>query len=443
MPVLILRPSDIDTSDFTGNESTGDMIRKFRYAIVSSIADKISSTSSAWLSTDIQVLHSDAVTHGRRSPEFASKMGRFFLAAAKPILGLDINEALPYLTETVRKDVEKALARILNKKSFYFLLDDTDQIGSPDLPGHLNRIWSLLLAIRMLSSEINALRAVVTLRAEVWERLKSESSGQRDQVDHFTPLIATMPASKETVGKIVDRRLDLAAEKLGRSGQRYDVFFEGTVASAPYSREKRTWRDLILVRSRERPRDAIQLVNQLAVRARSDGKKRIDENTFLREMPIFSEKVANHFVQEVSLELPAAAEVLRALASMQFDQGSFTLSSDAMKRELYRMMSRFSVKLNGVTLSQDRDVDIFSLWRFLYIAGVLNARVSDKTQHDGYAHLDPLRDPILVSGARWNDMQSVLWEINTAYRDYLISLQDESGRRTGLAHKTPSKKGRR
>lgn len=58
-------------------------------------------------------------------------------------------------------------------------------------------------------------------------------------------------------------------------------------AHAPQSSELRTWENLITVRSRERPRDTIQLISALAKEALSKRKEKIDQKVFIDVMPIF------------------------------------------------------------------------------------------------------------------------------------------------------------
>lgn len=106
--------------------------------------------------------------------------------------------------------------------------------------------------------------------------------------------------------------------------------------------------------------------------------------------------------------------------------------------------TRFSIQLYGISLRPQHEADTFELWRFFYLTGVLNARASDINEKDGYKHLDPEKDPSLVSKARWGDVQRYLWEVNTVYRDYLIMVAQDSASSSGLAFKLPQqRKGNR
>lgn len=266
VPAILITPFDIDCSELSESHSTGDMVRAFYNVLMSSIATRLSESSTGWFDGDRATLYREAVESGNRSPDFASRMGKFLAEIAKPLIKVDINKAFPDLTSSTQADLEKAIERSLNAKSFYVFIDDTDQVANPDKPGHLNRIWALMLAVRRLTEKVPEVKAVVSLRAEVWQRLQVDSAGQRDQTDHFKSLCIMLRSSRGLVENIIDRRLALAAEALKYRGDPYVPFFKGELARAPFSEDFRSWKDLIVVRSRERPRDAIQLINALATR---------------------------------------------------------------------------------------------------------------------------------------------------------------------------------
>lgn len=443
IPAIMLTPVDFDTTGLPNGASTGDLVRIFQSTLVTSIATKLAEDGTGWFDGDQAGLYREAVNAGARSPDFFGRMGKFIATAAKPLIKLDLAAAFPHLAAQTRSELEKAVGRVLGAKSFFLLLDDTDQIGSPDQPTHLNRVWALILAIRRLAAAVPELKAVISLRTEVWERLKTDDAGQRDQTDHFKQLIVKLKSRRKDVEAIVSRRVSLAAIGFGHRGDPYEVFFEGKAARAPFSEEWRSWPDLIAVRSRERPRDAIQLVNECIDKAGRDGKPLIDEPVFQSVMPAFSEGVAQEFAKEVKRECPQALEVVRSFAGVQYDSGGFTMSSQQALDHFKMILSRFSVTLYGISLSQQREAHIFELWRFFYLNSVLNARVSDATQPDNYRHLDAYDDPMFVVKPRWNDLQKVLWEVNTVYRDFLITVQAEDQRMTGLPTKRRPEPGRK
>ena len=439
VPALVLQPMDIPTSDFSDADSMGDIKRKFYEIVLSSIAAKLSENRKGLLTGDQATLYMQAIRSGKRSPGLLGRIARSLAAIAKPAIKADFGAAFPTLTAAVTTEIQDAISNRLVDKHFYIFIDDTDQVANPEKPGHLNRIWGLLLAIRDLSSNIPELCAIVTLREEVWQRLKRETGSQRDQTDHFSNLVIQVSSSDRHVQNIVEVRLRAAAALCNPNEGEYETFFEGPGGKAPQSPDFRSWRDLLLVRSRQRPRDAIQLIAALADHAlHKKHIKKIDQDTFQAVMPVFSEERANLFAQEVEGEFPRAIDILRSFADVDYKEGGFRLSADETRAHLKKLSSQFSISVYGDVVRPEREDDVYSVWRFLYISNILNARVSDTREKDGFRHVKASDDPMLVTKARWNEMQGYLWEINPAFRDYLVSRQAERKARTGL----PTRKAR-
>lgn len=440
IPNIALTPIDIDSSSMDQNDSTGDLARAFYKTLLEAIVTKLSQKSTGWFDDDYATLYYHAEGQGLRSPDFLTRSTRFISEIAKPIIKIDVNAAFPHLIKSTQDDVEEAVKGIVGRTGFYVFIDDTDQVARPGVAGHLNRVWALLLAARRLTYDVANLNAVVSLRTEVWHRLQRDDYGQRDQTDHFRRLVVNMHGDEQHVGKIIDRRLALAAASARAPVDGFQHFFDGSDARAPMSKERKLWRDLILVRTRSRPRDAIQLINELATEAIRRGEERITEDVFRHAMPPFSRTVSEQLAEEVRPEFPQALEYLKSLADIEYSQGGFTMTAEETRTHFRRMLSRFGATLHGVSLSQERPESIFAIWRLFYQVGVLNARVSDTSKPQGYSHLDPNLDPFLVSRSRWNEIQGILWEVNTAYRDYLIEIQKELGLRSGLAQKPKGKR---
>lgn len=442
-PSVLLTPFDIDTSSMGGDLSTGDLARLFYAVILDSISSRVAQDSSTFSTGDIAVLREYAASKGILDRSFIERARDAITSAAREISGIDIDAAVSNLTDTTRTQVLAAITRVVGRKSFYLFVDDTDQVGRPGVQGHLNRVWALMLAVRKLTHDIDGLAAVITLRTEVWNRLQRDDFGQRDQTDHFRTLVVRMKSDRDHVGRVIDRRLALAASAVRSPVDPYQQFFDGPDARAPMSNEKRLWRDLILVRTRGRPRDAIQMVNELAKRAMERGADRIDEATFQLTVPPFSKSVTEQLAEEVRPEFPEFLEHFKSLAGVDFSEGAFTLTAEGVLSHFKRMLSRHGATINGVRLDQDAPESAFSVWRFFYQAGVLNARVSDSSMPSGFNHKNADDDPHLVTRARWNELQAMLWEVNTSYRDYMIEIQKEKTRYTGRPAKPQAGRKRR
>lgn len=434
VPAIILSPMDVEVDGLNNQSSTGAMARQFYNALLDSIIVKLSATNSGLFNGDYATLYHDAVQRGLRAPDFFTKFGNLISAAAKPFTDFDSAAAYSQLSSSTLDAVKRATSRIIGKESFYLFIDDTDQFADPSQPGHLNRVWALLLAARRLAYDQNHLKIVISLRTEVWQRLQRDDHGQRDQTDHFRRLVVQMKSSREQVGRILDRRLALAAAADSAKVEFYEHFFDGPDARAPNSSQRRLWKDLIVVRSRARPRDAIQLVNELATEANSRNLPKITEAVFHTVMPSFSKAISEQYGEENRPEFPEALDYLRSMAEIDADHGRYIFSAERCLDHIKRMLGRYGATFNGVRLPNS-DGTAFEVWRFLYASGVINARVSDVSEKDGYKHLDASADPYLVQSARWNEIQKHLWEIDPVYRDFLNSLTEEHEKSRGLPTK--------
>ena len=282
------------------------------------------------------------------------------------------------------------------------------------------------------------LKCIITLRYEVWQRLGRDTSGQRDQVDHFRDLLYLLNPNGLSIRKIVDKRIDIACEQIAyeKKFDRYAPFFEDQWVRIPTTNEQfRYWSDFIIKSSRERPRDSIQLISKLVNAAIGDKSEKIKSEHANKILSIYSEERADDLKREVDEECPNIKEIIRSFSDADFDIGSFTMSPEVTYKFISTIPGRLSLKFFGKTLASEDRTDAFALWQFLHEIGFLNARVSDTRMKDGYRHITAAEDPELVSVARWNDMQRIAWEIHPAYRSYLIKIQREREFNIGLPKK--------
>ena len=435
IPSLVVRPMDITLESFSDRTALGEATRITYQALVRAVASRLGSLQSGLLDSAAKVLHDEAVADGKKGRDLVECTVELLPKLAKALGKFDASTLLPHGDRASVAAVQSALQSNVAKsgRAFYIFLDDTDQVAAPDVPGHLNRIWALLLAARELAQRIPQLRAIVTVREEVWRRLLRDSAGQRDQADHFLPLVRHLFPTRSHIAAVLERRFSVAAQAVnGRSNDPYEAFFDGPGAMIPSSRAFSSWRDLIVVRSRERPRDAIQLVNALARAARARGLGKITSREFDHQMREFSAQRVQLLAVEAELECPQITHIVRALATFEYDFESFKTTFQPLRQFLRSLPTHLGVELYGRALHADDDDDALALLAYLFELGVLNARVADTRQKDGYRHIAPSEEPRLVSRGQWNELQGIVWEVHPAYRDYLIQVQEEVNSKTGL-----------
>jgi Cdc6-like AAA superfamily ATPase len=266
IPSVLLRPDDIDLSKI-GNASDVATVKKVLFeALVGAVAAQIGSKLKGLLDESTAELHKLAVKKGLKAADRVEKGLTLLSTIAKPLTQIDFNQLSQALSGGESQGrLYEALKQHLSSRTslFVLLVDDTDQIASPDDLNHLNRIWGLLLAIRKLANDLPNIECLVTLRTEIWMRLQRDEKGQRDQVDHIRPLVVNLRAQDEHMARILDKRIFAAAAHIGHTGSAWEAFFESQEMVLPGSNEKRSWRSFLLKSSRERPRDLIQLVGSL------------------------------------------------------------------------------------------------------------------------------------------------------------------------------------
>ncbi|QQG64550.1 P-loop ATPase, Sll1717 family [Desulfobulbus oligotrophicus] len=438
VPAVQLKPLDLELGAIPETASVGEVTRIAFQELSRTIARTLGSSVSGLVSEQDKVLYEEAVTAGLRDRNTVDKLAHLLPKLAKPLTEVDISSLLPTTSVANRNQLLKAIKSNLeeSQSGFYLFIDDTDQVAAPDRPGHLNRIWGFLLAARELAQKIEQLRCVISLREEVWRRITSDRAGQRDQTDHFAGLVRFLSPTRTHIHKIIERRIELAARELApNSSETWKLFFEPENPLIPTTDQRSSWPDLIVVRSRERPRDAVQLVNALAQVANTAGFGKIPDDLFAKEMIEFSKQRVSLLAQESEFDCPQIEQVIRTFSDLEYDHGSFKAKSETIKDHLLRNGANFGLQLFGRSLKPGDEDDAFQLWKYLFDVGFLNARVADTRERDGYRHVYPREDPNYVSKSRWNDMQATAWEIGPSYRDFLISLQQEHAARTGLPPK--------
>ena len=445
VPTLLLRPKDLRVSDFKDATSLGELTDKSESTILRAIASKIGSEYSGYLFGHEAELNKIALSEGKIAPDAVQVLKRILMPFGKAASDIDF-ESVTGGSIHGKSEIKRVLkdAAEERKKLAYVFLDDTDQVADMASKDHLNRIWSLLLASRAITEEYPNIVISVSLRTEVWNRLMYDNSGQRDQTDHFRELVVNLQPTTSDIKKIIETRFRLASIKCGC--ERVDPnwhhpFFENPgganlPSNNPLYGKSSNWMDIIVGRSRQRPRDAIQFVSKMISRAIDSGRDKIEQDDFHYVMPEYSEERVDDLETEVKYECSNMKEIVRAFGEAQYNSGSFTFDANGMKSFIGKIPSKFSIQIHGNTIRPEEDNSTFKLWRFLYRLGFINARASDKERKRNYRHVKVGEDSRLVSKERWNDMQQMLWEINPAYRDFLIKVKNEKERMTGLPSKS-------
>ncbi|QTN31672.1 ATP-binding protein [Akkermansiaceae bacterium] len=423
VPVLFIRPEDIDT-DQIGDKTDIASLKKCIYdSIISSIASKIGVGLKGMLSGDKAALYNEAVSSGKRDASFIANILYVIQTIGKPIADLDGPSLVKKLSPSKNSSaLSSAMDSYFksNKTTAYLFIDDTDQIASPEDPSHKNRIWALILALRKISQDCPELKCIATLRTEVWLRLTKNEKGQRDQIDHIRPLIIPMRAPESHMIEIVHRRIHRAAQEIDpyiSEQDAFGLFFENSDVKLPTSNnERRSWEAFLIKNSRERPRDTVQLIERLIGSASQRNSSKIGDIDVDRVMSAYSKDKTEDLAVEMGEICSNFLEVVRSFAGKDFDWKFEELHSF-----LSKLPSKFGLYVFGSPLKPEKAEDALILLSILHESEFINCRVKDKSKPLGYNHINFLDDPHFVQKDRWNELQNTLWEIHPVFRSFLLS----------------------
>jgi len=429
-PCVLVRPDQLVGTGVPTATDLATLKRFFYETLLRSVAIEIGSQINSYLplTGSRATLYNEAVAGGA-SGDIVSKAVSLIGEFAEPVTKIDTKKLLSRISG---RNSSAALTSALNdhllnksEKLFLLLIDDTDQIAAPDDRQQLNKIWALILAVRRLAMECNAVRPIVTLRSSVWSRLMHENAGQRDQVDHIRPLTVQLRASDEVIVQIIERRMREAMKTVKVPAlSAYAPFFEGRDVLLPGSKQRRLWSDFIAKSARERPRDALQLIKSMIEVAEDNTHPKIGDDDADRAMSIYSSERVDDVANEYSLDLPSVRELIDSFHSSNFEMGF-----EQLRDHLARSLGIAQMQLRGSTL-QNRDDHIIALLALLHEVGFVNARIVDKTKPKGFAHKNYSDDPKFVRYENWNNLQAAHWEIHPAFRSHLLNVKDAKARAT-------------
>lgn len=422
LPCILIRPDNISSKDIPTSADIGSLKRYYYEVLLRTVAAQIGAQLKGLLKGDAARLHNEARQQGLAEEDFIQKSLQLISAVSLPaakINGVQLAKELAG-TNSPHELIKAINSQLLSSSNvFYLLIDDTDQLAAPDQPAHLNRIWALMLAVRRLTGECSAVRAIVSLRSSVWTRLTSESQGQRDQTDHMRGLMIPLLADDKLMQGIIRRRLEQAARDAGQTKvDPYTVFFNGTTMTLPTSDERRSWDSFISKSARERPRDAIQLVKNMVDAAKKGNEPLIGSKEAGNAMKVYSSERVDDVVNEFSLDCKNIREIINTFADFDFES-----DFERLRRHLLTVPSITSIQIRGSQLRPDNDDDAISILRLLHETGFLNPRVVDNSMPRGFRHILFHDDSNFVKLANWNSMQGARWEVHPAFRTYLLGVK--------------------
>lgn len=431
--VLYLTPSDVlDGKSPTGEEPA--VLKDFYFkALVSRITASLGSKLNGCVFGSDTVLLSEALSVGEKRPDFVEKCLHALSvigAVAQNNPSISQIEGFVHPSTTCKQKVDAVNSNLQKKENvFYVFIDEPDEVGTDG--SATPRVWGLLNACRELTRRLKNIRCVVALRSEMWNLMIHSPSGGKN-IDHFKPLIVAIDPSKEEIESIIDRRLSFVAQMedvLRKLESVYDVFFTGASVDLPppAQDERRTWRDYLVKSSRERPRDVIQFIRELAISAYTSRRDKISSEDVLVCAPRFSRHLMELLIKEYEVDFPSAKTVYQAFAGHPF-----AIPAEDVLKILRNIIGANHVVVRGVTLNRIQSTHVFLLWRMLHETGFLNPYVADDRMRKGYRHISFQDEDSLIADSNYEMMKRYTWEIHPAYKSYLYSLSEDEVHRISV-----------
>lgn len=423
---ILIKPSDM-TNSSSADYAMGYLIAESKKTLITSIATKLAEEKSNKLAnSDYHYLRELSREHTGNDiiESFAEKINNLNI--------FNISMEMEQKNEAMSTSrASKCISNILKKEKrlFSVFIDDVDQIFSSTEDKELNRLWALILASRELMMRIKELRITIAVRTDIWYRVEKNSSSHRDQIDHFLNSIKHLNQTETEVKNIIRKRVELFNAEFGKelkSDSLYNNIFSSTARIPIMEDIYRSWEDMIVKNSRERPRDAIQLIAQLAEDAKLKKSEYITSSELTKVLPVYSEKRVDLLENELEFDCPSIRTIIESFVKVEWDEGSFTCSPELMRKTLEAIISVHHPILYGIVLQDELPKHVFELWRFLFIIGFFSGRRNDNREAKGYSHINASDNKDFVRLDNWNDMQKVTWEINSAYRFFIMHKQKEN-----------------
>lgn len=418
VPCLLLKPDDFPInlpSEFSIAQLKSEIYSKLLHKIAIECSEKLID----YIDVESKAVLQEGIKEGAITPDRTTKLKKVLLPVASGLTSVDFEKIFGSRVHT-EFELKKGVAALSEKmdKYFYLLIDDTDQISLLTNRNYLETIWSLILSLQKITEELPNIKPIIGIREEIWNRLKNDESGLRDQGDHFRSSVRYIFNSDEQIETIIIKRLEYCKHIFHPEMKinAIECFFAERDCQLPFSKERRSWIDYLVTSSRSRPRDAVQLINLLARNAYQRKNNSIDSLDVLHTSTEYSKDRVQDLRNEYSMIVPEVESIVKTFISIDFEN-----HADVIMKHLKSIPGIGGLTINKKVIKSEDEDTIFLLWRFLYDCEFLTPMIKDKSMPKGYRFIRPKEDLNLVEKANWTNMQKYIWTIHPAYRSYLLS----------------------
>ncbi|OIQ52194.1 hypothetical protein BerOc1_00668 [Pseudodesulfovibrio hydrargyri] len=319
------------------------------------------------------------------------------------------------------------------QKKLFLFVDDIDRAAtqaaiSPNEKTKLNysNCWAIVDALYQLTLSIPCINAVVCVRNDIWHTMERRGLGS-DRRDKINDIIR-LRMSDEDVERILVKRLDAAFDELSpKPKPGVNPFFESKDLVLPGKKEIiRKWTSFLAKTSRNKPRELV-LFMQLILKEAKEHK--ITANHAYKAMAKYGKGVLARTYAEFADICPSLETITNVVLKKQIydftDYLKIVQTTPSIRR----------IDIDGKTMNANDTASAIEIMRVLHMANIVNPRIYDPTQPEGFAHVAFYDSPNFVSHNNIQELQKCQWEVHPAF----YSMMDDD-RQQSLPYK-PWKKG--
>lgn len=422
---VLLKPGDFDCETIAKKSANSDKVSSAYNQLLKAIGAKIGQYSTGLIVNESKInLNQLSVSEGISKPDAMSRFASFlteitpvakeYAVAAQKIQKLNSHRNI------LRKDISNVLNN--NKQKFWLLIDDVDQAAITSANCYDYSVcWAIVAATIQLANDFDQVRSLISVRTDIWHTMTVAKRLGSDILDKIQEPIYLEFSEKE-IGDIFTKRIELSNKEISPRNYNQDVlnYFDNRMIKLPGAKEIiRSWDHWIRKQSRNRPRDMIQLVQQLIEQAELNKSNKILEKHAYDIMLSYAKKRIENIEKEYREICPQVKSIIKDLSTETL------FKFEDVVNILKRCPSSRSIMIDNVAIKANTKEAAISILHVLHMANFINARIdlsADNSQPndiDEYDHITFSMRPDLVTSDNWNEMQKYKWEIHPVFHPYV------------------------
>lgn len=412
---LLIRPRDIKCESIHKTETKGGKQKKAYNELVIAIGVAIGSKieNKAIFNTAEANLYNLPAEFQYERPDLIKRFTNFLAILTKSHDAVESIRKFQYSTanRVIKSDITKFLSNERNE--FWLLIDDLDDaaISKEGIDDYSN-CWAIIAAAFELTNDIQSIKCLISVRDDIWHSMihRKRLGIELDKM----PRPFSLHFDENTIRNVFNKRIYEAAQLLHCTlRNRTECFFTGDVELPGIAEKHRAWGTWLTKISRNRPRDLINAVEQLISDNGQSNNAPISSGNARNIMLKFAESRLENIAREFSEICLQLRYVIEDICTQTFFEFPEIIST------LEKSISARSIMLDGKILQNNTEAlkkeSAILLLHILHMANVVNPRVEDAEQPEGFNHVLYYQDSNLVNINNWKRLQTYQWELHPVF----------------------------